>query len=206
MEEDDLVELTIKSYDECAEEYSRFHSEKSFRKRLETFIALLPDRALVVDIGCGCGRDTEYLMEHGINAMGIDLSEGMIEQARKYVPNATFHQMDMRRLEFENSSVGGILAMASVLHIPKEQMAGLLTELRRVLRFDGLLFVSVMAGTGERIVEKSVAVEGMGPRFFAFYNIEELKDLLGLAGFRVERTFMDEDIGVDWLNVYSRKE
>ena len=160
---------------------------------------------MVLDVGCGCGRDTKYLIEHGINTIGIDLSKGMIEQARKYVPNATFLQMDMRQLEFEALSFTGILAMASVFHIPKEQMPDLFVEFRRVLKNDGLLYICVMIGSGGKIVEKSIAVEGMGPRFFAFYNMKELRDLLSQAGFKIEYAFVDKYFDVDWLNIYARK-
>lgn len=205
MKEEDLIELTINSYDECAEEYSRFHFKESFENRLETFIKFLSDRTLVLDVGCGCGRDTKYLLERGINTIGIDLSKAMIEQARKYVPNATFLQMDMRKLEFEKASFSGALAMASVFHISKKQMPDLLTEFRRVLKDNGLLYICVMVGSGEKIVEKSAAVGEMGPRFFAFYSMNELRDLLSQANFKIEYAFVDKYLDVDWLNIYAKK-
>jgi ubiquinone/menaquinone biosynthesis C-methylase UbiE len=205
MKNTDLVELTINSYDEYAEEYSRFHFKESFENRLETFIKFLPDKKLVLDVGCGCGRDTRYLIERGINTIGIDLSKGIIEQARRFVPKATFIQMDMRKLEFEELSLSGILAMASVFHIPKRQMPDLLTDFRRILKNDGLIYICVMAGSGEKMVEKSIAVSAMGPRFFAFYDMEELSNLLDQAGFKIVNSFVDVYLDVDWLNIYARK-
>lgn len=205
MKNEDLIETTIISYDEVAEEYSRFHSKESFENRLDTFINILSDNGLVLDVGCGCGRDTKYLLDRGIDTIGIDLSLGMIDQAKKYVPNAKFLQMDMRKLEFEESSFDGILAMASVLHIPKAQMPELLAEFRRVLRDNGLLYITVMIGTGEKFVEKSAAVPGMGPRFFAFYNEKELRNILIQTGYEIEAMHIDKYLGVDWLNVYSKK-
>jgi ubiquinone/menaquinone biosynthesis C-methylase UbiE len=205
MNEKDLVEITINSYDEVAEEYSRFHSTESFKNRLDTFINLLSEKGLVLDAGCGCGRDTKYLLDRGIETIGIDLSQGMVDQARKYVPNAEFLQMDMRKLEFEVSTFDGILAMASVLHIPKNQMPYLLTEFRRILKANGLLYIAVMIGSGEKYVEKSAAVPEMGPRFFAFYNEKELRDILNQAGFEIKALEIDRYLGVDWINVYSRK-
>ncbi|UCD92050.1 MAG: class I SAM-dependent methyltransferase [Methanobacteriota archaeon] len=205
MEEDDLVEMTVRSYDECAEEYSRYHFGKSFRNRLGIFLEHLPDGELVLDVGCGSGRDVKYLIEHGINAIGIDLSKRIVAQAKKYVPEATFHHMDMRKLTFEESTFSGILAMASVLHLPKRELPDLLAEFSRVLKEGGLLYLSLIAGSREKIVRRSVAVEGMGPRFFAFYEMEELKNSLGRARFDIVHSFVDEDLGVDWLNVYAKK-
>jgi ubiquinone/menaquinone biosynthesis C-methylase UbiE len=205
MKDVDIVKLTVNSYSEHAEEYSRFHFKESFENRLELFIKFLPYKKLVLDAGCGCGRDTKYLIEHGINTIGIDLSYGIIEQARIHVPKAKFIQMDMRKLEFEESSFSGIFAMASVFHIPKEQMPDLLIEFRRVLKNDGLLYICVMKGSSEKMVEKSAAVDKMGPRFFAFYDKEELSNLLDQAGFKTIYTFIDKYLKVDWLNIYARK-
>lgn len=129
----------------------------------------------------------------------------MVDQAKKYVPNAKFQQMDMRDLDFEESTFDGVLAMASVLHIPKAQMPDLMTEFRRILKGNGLLYLSVMIGSGEKYVEHSAAVPGMGPRFFAFYNEKELRNILIQTGFKIEAAFTDKYLGVDWLNVYSKK-
>lgn len=204
--ENDLVDLTIKSYDEHAEEYSRFHFHRLNLKRLENFIDLLTDKGQVLDVGCGCGRDTKYLMDHGVKTIGIDLSKRTIEEARRYVPDASFLVMDMRKLPYEDESFSGILAMASIFHVPKKELPDLFAEFNRVLKDQGLLYFCVMEGKGEKIVKKSVAVKDMGPRFYAFYEREELKELLQKAGFKLRHTFIDEDFGVDWLNFYARKE
>ncbi len=203
--ENGMVDLTIKSYDEHAEEYTRFHFDRLNVKRLESFIELLSGKDLALDAGCGCGRDTKYLMEHGIKTIGIDLSKRTIEVARRYVSNASFLVMDMRKLNFEDETFCGILAMASIFHIPKKQLPNLFTEFNRVLKDRGLLYFCVMKGKGEKIVEKSAAVENMGPRFYAFYETEELNDLLQKAGFKLVHSFIDQDLGVDWLNIYARK-
>lgn len=206
MREDEMVMLTIKSYDEHAEEYCRFHFNESFENRLDPFISLLPKETFVLDVGCGCGRDTKYLIEQGINTIGIDLSEKVIDEARSYVPKATFFKMDMRNLNFKDARFGGILAMASILHIPKIQVPGLLTEFRRILRNNGILFINVMVGKGEKKIIKSAAVGEMGPRFFAFYTRDELWGLLRQSNFIIQHLFVDRYLKADWLNIYARKE
>jgi SAM-dependent methyltransferase len=206
MKRDELVMRTIRSYDECAKKYCKFHFNESFENRLKTFIRYLPKETRVLDVGCGCGRDTKYLIDHGVDTIGIDLSKKVIEEARSYVPNATFLKMDMRNLNFESSKFGGILAMASILHTPRSQVPELFADFRRILRDNGILFVNVMVGSGEKIIIKSAAVEEMGPRFFTFYTCDELCDLLIQSNFSVEHHFVDKYLNADWLNIYARKD
>lgn len=59
----------------------------------------IPDGHDVVDLGCGTGRFlAELLLEPGRtgSAMGVDFSELALAEARRYVPNATFSQTDLR--------------------------------------------------------------------------------------------------------------
>ena len=49
----------------------------------------------MLDIGCGTGVLCHVLQEHGIKAHGMDLSEGMIEVARRNYPEIPFEQGNM---------------------------------------------------------------------------------------------------------------
>lgn len=48
-----------------------------------------------LDLACGTGILCQILHEHGINAAGMDFSEGMIEIARKRNPEISFELADM---------------------------------------------------------------------------------------------------------------
>jgi SAM-dependent methyltransferase len=49
----------------------------------------------VLDVGCGTGRHTAYLVERGHTVLGIDPSEGMLQVARSKVPAARFETADV---------------------------------------------------------------------------------------------------------------
>lgn len=49
----------------------------------------------MLDIGCGTGVLCHVLQEHGIKVHGMDLSEGMIEVARRNYPEIPFEQGNM---------------------------------------------------------------------------------------------------------------
>ncbi|MFH1105784.1 MAG: class I SAM-dependent methyltransferase [Candidatus Aenigmatarchaeota archaeon] len=203
----DVYEITRKTYDKTAKEYARLTYKKGmFRGCLEKFISYLRKGSLVLDVGCGSGRDSEYLANRGMSVIGIDYSEKMLDEARERVKNCKFVKMDMRKLEFGNDTFDGVWAMASLLHIPKKDVASVLSGLNRLLKTGGILFVSVKEGKGEGLVE---GVHGeSGKKFFAFYEMVTLKEFLEKFGFKTIDVFLKKDLfgrHVRWLCLFARK-
>lgn len=100
----------------------------------------------VADIGCGPGHTTALLRELGAKAFGIDLSPEMIEIARREHPGARFEVGSMTDLQLDDSSLAGVLAWWSLIHIPDEAVPGVLGEFHRVLRPGGMLAVGFHVG------------------------------------------------------------
>ena len=83
------------TYNRIADEYARrIYGEldhKPFdQEMLQDFAEKVRGSGLVCDLGCGPGHVARYLHNLEINVLGIDLSEGMIEQARKLNPDIEF--------------------------------------------------------------------------------------------------------------------
>jgi SAM-dependent methyltransferase len=91
----------------------------------------------VADVGCGPGYVTRHLHDLGVDAFGIDLSPEMIAIARHDHPDLGFEVGSMTDLPLADSSLGGVLAFWSVIHIPDSAVPGVFEEFRRVLRPDG---------------------------------------------------------------------
>jgi ubiquinone/menaquinone biosynthesis C-methylase UbiE len=60
-----------------------------------------------VDVGCGAGRDVEWMGELGLEAIGLDRSQGMLHEARRRVPSGRFVQGSFTALPFANGSIDG---------------------------------------------------------------------------------------------------
>src|SRR3712207_6650627 len=60
-------------------------------------LALAPAPAAVVEVGCGPGRDMAWMETRGARVTGVDLSSGMLREARAGV-RGDLAQMDMRKL------------------------------------------------------------------------------------------------------------
>lgn len=81
-----ITPVTRASYDIVAADYARLLPDAHDGRPLDAAIM----RAFaelttgpVADIGCGTGRITRHLHELGLDASGIDLSDGMLDQARR---------------------------------------------------------------------------------------------------------------------------
>jgi ubiquinone/menaquinone biosynthesis C-methylase UbiE len=160
--------------------------EKSLLDRLVAFaMAGAGWTAEILDIGCGCGKDTFYLSQKkGITAIGLDYSSGMLSEARRSFPGVYFTQMDMRNLGFSGNRFQGVWANGCVYHVPKRELIRVLIEVRRVLRPAAVFSFNFKVGTGEQL-ERNPRSYGGKPRFYAYYGIEEMRGLVARAGLNI---------------------
>lgn len=198
----DTVAETIKTYEELAEDYYNSHFDiGEIKHDADFFIRNLNGRK-ILDIGCGPGRDAKYFSKHGLNVTGIDLTPSFIKMASKNVSKTKFVLMDMRNLDFQENSFDGIWACASFLHIPKNEAKNTLLGFKRVLKPNGLLYISVKQGVEEKFVKKD---EYKGrERFFAFYSEGEFKKLVESCDFKIWK-FTLEKKREDWITVFATK-
>ena len=170
---------------------------------LETIAVSSPN---VLDIGCGNGKDTSYLGEQGAAPLGIDISSGMLEAARKHVAEGILLQMDMRALGFSDELFDGVWANGCIYHVPKTDFVQVLKEILRVLKPKGVFSFTAKAGAGEKL-EDSPRSYGGGPRFYAYYSIREIRGYLGRAGFEVLETaeYPQRIFGERLLHISARK-
>ncbi len=196
------VRTTIATYDRVAEKYSEYSLGRLSQYQLAKFISYLNGKR-VLDVGCGSGRDTDYLTEEGYAVTGIDASKAMIELAREKMAG-TFEVMDMMSLRFDNSSFDGIWCCASLFHLPKKDAPVAVGEFARTLKEGGVLYVSVKEGEGERML--SHAKVDNKPRFYAFYRMAELEDMLREHGFVILHADTEDVESVTWLNIYACKD
>lgn len=102
----------------------------------------------VADVGCGPGHVTAFLCSLGLDAFGVDLSPGMIEVARRDHPAVRFDVGSMTDLELADSSLAGLVAWWSLIHVPDDEVAVVLAHFRRVVRPGGVVMVGFHEGNG----------------------------------------------------------
>jgi uncharacterized protein len=106
----------------------------------------------VVEVGSGPGHVTAYLAEAGADATGIDLSPGMVEEARRRFPDGSYEVGDLRRLMRPTSAPGwsAVLGWYSLIHLAASELPEAVAALTRPLVSGGWLVLALHAGAQVR--------------------------------------------------------
>ncbi len=105
--------------------------EPQIVERLHALLSPIPE-GQYLDIACGTGNYTRCLRDMGIDVVGIDQSETMLEAARNKHPGITWQQADVTALPFPDSSFDGAVCTQAIHHFP--DLTAAFREIRRVLR------------------------------------------------------------------------
>jgi SAM-dependent methyltransferase len=109
------------------------------------WLARLPSTARIIDYGCGYGRITALAQQQGFaGAEGVDTSARLIGRARQSHPTLSFRVLqNPPTLPYPDASADAVLLFAVLTCIPTDSgQRRLVTELTRVLRPGGLLYLS----------------------------------------------------------------
>lgn len=180
-----------KGYDAVANEYARrIYGELEYkpldRELLLRFAAQVKPLGRVCELGCGPGHVARFLHDHNVQIFGVDLSPGMLAQARALNPHIEFQPGDMRSLALEDASLGGIVAFYSIIHIPRAEVTRVLTGLHRVLCPGGLLFLAFHIG--DQILHLDEWWDQPVQIDFFFFQPDEMEGYLTAAGFEIQET------------------
>jgi SAM-dependent methyltransferase len=98
----------------------------------------------VLELGCGAGRLTGYLLELAQSVHGIDVSPAMVAYCRQTYPRGEFSVLDLREVgQLGSGSFDAVVATYSVLDVLGDaERRRVLGQIREVLAPDGLLMIS----------------------------------------------------------------
>ena len=132
------------TYNKIAESWHQDHqSDDWWVEGTNTFISFLKKGELVLDVGCGAGTKSKYLLKNGLQVIGIDFSEKMIEIARKEIPQGKFFVMDINDVDKLRENFDGIFMQAVLLHVPKKEVESVLKKAVVKLKVGGYLYIAV---------------------------------------------------------------
>jgi ubiquinone biosynthesis O-methyltransferase len=151
------------------------------------------DGETILDIGCGNARDVLPLAQAGSRVVGVDLSEGMIEQARTDLVAAGIREVelqvgDVTALQFPAQCFDKILCSEVIEHVPDPDLA--IQEMFRVLKPGGSLVISTpnrssWYGFDRYVLWNRVLMRKWNHPFDHWRTMRELSSLLERHRFRI---------------------
>ena len=179
----DYKNIVKSGYDKIADRYLEDRTLNSPDIRLlKDFIELLAPKSKVLDAGCGAGIPIAQMLAEQFDVIGVDFSKEQIERAKKNVPNAQFICQDMTELDFPDETLDGICSYYAIIHIPREEHAGLFVNFHRMLRTGGIALLCLGA---ENLID-DIDENYLGTRmYWSHYDSEIYLKMLKESGFSI---------------------
>ena len=122
-----------------------------------------------IDLGCGIGQDTKWLLERGFDVISCDISEIALNKMKEIIPNSKTMQIDVKeKLPFEDNSVGLINANLSIHYFDMKNTIKIFNEIYRVLQKKGLFIGRVNSDKNEEYIKETT--KEIEKNFYYDYN------------------------------------
>jgi SAM-dependent methyltransferase len=196
----DWKEQTLDFYDQNADEFAEGTLPADMSDTRERFSSFLPPKGIVLDFGCGAGRDTKAFLEDGFRVDAVDGSKELCEFASGYtgieVKQMLFSELDA------DQRYDGIWACASILHLPRAELASVIGKMEKALKYGGVLYASFKYGI----------FEGMrNGRYFIDFTEAKLQGFWeSVTDMPVFDMWITQDVRSDrkerkWINLLARR-
>ena len=194
------TEKTINYYNTNAKKFATSTVSVEFTQMQNRFIEKLSKPAIILDFGCGSGRDTKYFLEQGFQVEAMDGSKELCKIAGEYT-GIIVKQMFFQELN-EVKKYDGIWACSSILHLPIHELGDVMQRMTLALKDNGIIYTSFKYGTfeGER-----------NGRYFTDMTETSFANLIkDIEELEIEEQWITSDVrpgrGEEkWLNLILRK-
>ena len=191
--------MNIEFYQNNADEFFTGTVSVDMSNIYQHFTKNIPPNALILDAGCGSGRDSKAFTDMGYQVDAFDASSELVALATRYTG------LDVKLSLFDDVTAieqyDAIWCCASLLHVPEVDLPNTLNKLATSLKSNGRWYVSFKYGDSQR--EKD-------GRMFTDMNEARLSKLIAsIPSIKTEATWITEDNRPDrqekWLNAILTK-
>ena len=194
---------TRETYNKAAQPLSDHYDQIGPREgdiNLAFTLAGNPENAVVLEIGCGNGRDARAILRRTPYYTGIDTSEAMITVARKRVPRGTFYIADAVEYNF-SGSYDIVFAFAQFRHMDLEEATTVLSRIYHSLRPGGVVYISSNFAESYHHEQRK---DAFGEREIYYYSPDILQKHAP-PGFRKVQELYDTVDGYKWFELALQK-
>ena len=142
----------------------------------------------ILDLGCGIGADTLYLLERDYNVLSCDFSIEALKSVHNNIPNSKTLYLDMMKtFPIVDNKYSLIIADLSLHYFNNETTIHIMKEIKRILKVNGVLLSRVAsvndfnfgAGQGEKL-ENNYYFEGDYTK--RFFDLKDVNKYFGIIG------------------------
>ena len=170
--------LTRQYYELHAKEYFNATREVQLTHLWSLITRELRPHALILDLGCGSGRDLRHFSTKGFRVVGLDYSYALLKLAKNFSRQQVVLG-DITRLPFQESLFDAVWAIGSLLHVSRDALPSVLAQIHKSLKPDAHFLASIKKGHGD-------VIDTLGRRTF-FYQDLECATLLEETGFQISK-------------------
>lgn len=188
----DQYQETHKTWNTIAKRYEEvFMNLDIYNASYHRFCELINnDGASILEIGCGPGNITKYLLQQQPNykIRATDVSSNMIALAQKNNPAATFQEIDARDIVIIKESFQGVMCGFIIPYLSKGDTVHFIKNTYTLLNTNGILYLSFVSGD----YKNSGFITGStGDRtYFYYHTTQEIKELLLSQRFTIKEHLM----------------
>lgn len=196
------MQQTVEYYEKNAAELSARYESVSLDSFHQTLTGYFDPGSCLLDVGCGSGRDAARAIASGFDVAAIDASLKLLSEARKLHPelDGRLFQLTLPcQLPFADKTFTGFYSVACLMHLHSDDLRSVLGEIRRVVRFGGLVSVPAC-----RPDVNSSGLDDKG-RIFNMMPVSEWLRLFAASGFAgtagpEEPDSLGRD-GISWVTI-----
>jgi len=171
-----IVARTLADYDRNASAFRDATRDHDVSQNIAAMLAPIRGEPpfVLLDLGCGPGRDLKALKALGHRPIGIEGSREFVAMARAD-SGCEVWQQDFMRLALPPNYFDGVFANASLFHVPRQALPRVLAQLNATLKSDGVLMSSNPRGHDTEGWHRE--------RYGVFHSLESWRQFMTQAGF-----------------------
>ncbi len=190
-----MIDKNVEYYNQNADSFFAGSLTADMSEVQNRFLSYVPAGGRILDAGCGSGRDSKAFLDAGYEVVSFDASEEMCKRASEYIGH------DVINMRFEDISYDhefdGIWACATLLHVPMDELPGIMRKMHAALKTNGAMYASFKYGDGTTT---------RGERLFIDFTEKSIVPLFEAAGFEIVSNIVGNDSrpgreDEKWVNV-----
>lgn len=207
MNNENYYNKAVKVFDKLSDVYEqKYMNVDLYENALNLFCSNLPlEGAHILELACGPGNISKYIIERrpDFRYTGTDLSENMIERARKNNPTASFEVFNALDIASYKTTINGLIIGFLFPYLSKEQVINILTQATQKINKDGIIYISTIQGN---YVDSGLKKGSTGDEIFMYYhNAFYITEVLKKNGFSILHECQIENLNDTDLVILAKK-